>query len=301
MAVNMTLTPYDKEARVRLLSRDRMVSMWGNLRIGTSSWVLMVPARRVGYTVAALVLTVLICLLLSIGSMGVLTWVAIVYIAMELAENFALSYRRSFEGTQSHRFEKLDDSQRKLVYQRNLLWAPRLLASYLRTELEEQTYLRFLVTQQSGGRGSYENIPPNTFRTWGLTRLREFKEFGPRGTAIMDNVLSSSTRGSENEVNQVRDVVTSVDLMVDLWKDVARWVLRCRSVRVEDTLAELPPALSVLGMGIFDALRALPDDLDTSIDEAVEVLGRYGGECEVTVILSADCSEFSKAINDLQT
>lgn len=301
MAINTILTPYDKEAHVPLLSRDRMVSIRGNLRVRTSSWVLMVPARHVRYIVGALVLTVLICLLLSIGSMGVLTWVAIVYIAMELAEKFALSYRRSFEGTQCHRFEKLDDLQRKLVYQRNLLWAQRLVASYLRTELEKQTYLQFLVTQQSGGHGSYDNIPPNTFRTWGLTRLREFKEFGPRGTAIMNNVLSNSPRGSENEVNQVRDVVTSVDLMVDLWKDVARWVLRCRSVRVEDTLAELPSALSALGMGIFDTLRALPDDLDTSIDEAIEVLGRYGGECEVTVILSADSSEFSKAINDLPT
>ena len=301
MAISMTLTPYGKEARVCLLSRDCLIYIRGGLRIAIGSRILMGPAYHVRYIVSSLVLTILICSLLPIETMAVLTWVAIVYIAMEIADKFALSYRRSFEGTQFHVFEKLDDSQRKLVYQRKLAWAQRLLASYLRTELDKRTYLQFVVTQESGGRGSYEYIPHNIFHTWGSTRLREFKDFAPRGVAIMSNVLSSSPRGWENEVNQVGNVVTSVDMMVDLWNDVANWILRCRSVRVDDNMAELPSALSALGMQMFNTLRDLPHDLDTSTDEVVEKLGRYGGECHITVTLDADSSEFSKAVDDLLT
>ena len=301
MGISMTLTPYDKEPRVRLLSRDRLIYIWGRLRIEISSRILVGPAYHVRYTVSSLVLTILICLLLPIETMAVLTWVAIVYIAMEIADKFALSHRTRFEGTQFHVFEKLDDSQRKLVYYRKKLWAQRLLASYLRTELDKRKYLQFIVTQESGGKGSYEDIPHNIFHTWGSTRLREFEDFGPRGVAIMSNVLSSSPRGWENEMDQVGSVVTSVDMMIDLWEDVANWILRCRSVRVEDNMAELPSALSALGMHMFNTLWALPHDLDASIDEVLEKLGRYGGECDFTVIFDADSSDFSKTVNDFLT
>ncbi len=261
----------------------------------------MYPAHSARYISSALVLTVLICLLLSVEVMPLMTVLATVYIAMELFDRFAQSRRRNFEGSRFHDVEKLDNLQRILIYKRKQFWAQRLLASYLQTELDRRKYLQFMVDEGQWGSPPYEYVRIMEFEEWLNTRIQEFGDFGPCGEAIMNNALTISPWDRENTVDQVENVVAAVDMMVELWEGVAKWILRCRSVCVHDSVGEIPQGLSVLGMSMFSTLRDLPGELTSVIGEMIEELGRYGGECSVTVTFEADAEEFSGAIQDVLT
>lgn len=299
MGIEKILKPRSRSERVRLFSREGLNDTWSIIQIWVSARILMHPSHSARYTLGALVITVLICLLLSTEALTLLTILATVYIVMELLDRFAKSRRRSFEGGSFQDFEKLDNSQRVLVYKRKQLWAQRLFASYLQTELDKKKYLQFVVEYGQWGIPPYEHLRAKEFADWGHVRIREFKDFGPSGESIINDVLSISPYGRGNAVDAVENVVAAVDMMVEQWECMARWILRCRSVLVHDSIEELPRNLSTLGMDMFSTIRDLPSDLIAAIDEAVEGLGRYGGECNVTVTMGADADEFSRAAQEI--
>ena len=299
MSIHKTLVPYGREDRVRLFSKEWLIAVWSIVRVWISARVLMYPSHSVRYAVGALVVTVLICLLLSTEVLTVLTWLAVVYIAMELLDRFAQSRRKRFETPRLQDFEKLDNTQRSLVYKREQLWAQRLLASYLETELDKRKYLQFLADKGQWGSPPYEYVRIMDIHRWFQTRLREMEDYGSSAEAILNSVLAISPYGRGNPPVQVENVVAAVDMIVELWEGVAKWILRCRSIRVHDSIEELPQGLSTLGMNMFSTLRDLPRDLNSTINEAIEELGRYGGECTMTVGFDADADEFSKAVEDV--
>ena len=301
MGIHKALVPYGREDRVRLFSREWLIAVWSMVRVWISARVLMYPSHSVRYAVGALVVTVLICLLLSAKVLTVLTWLAAVYIVMELLDRFAQSRRKRFEAPRFHDFEKLDNSQRSLVYKREQLWEQQLLASYLETEFDKRKYLQFLVDKGQWGRPPYEYVRIMDIQRWGQTRIREMEDYGSSAEAILNDALVMSPHDSRHPANQVENLVAAADMIVELWEGVANWILRCRSIRVHDSIKDLPRGLSVLGMNMFNTLRDLPRDLNSTTNEAIEELGRYGGECTITVIFDADGDEFSKAIEDAIT
>ena len=299
MGIHKTIKAYGHEDRIRWHSKQGLKDTWSIARIWTSARVLMYPTHSARYTLVALVLTVLICLLLSVSVLALLTVLAAVYIGMELLGNFAQSRRRSFEGSRFHDFEKLEHSQRTLVYKRKLLWAQRLLASYLGTELDKRRYLQFVVGEGQWGSPPYEYVRIIEFKKWSRTRIRELEDYASCAEAIMNKGISISAWGRGNTVDQVENVVAAVDMLVELWEGVAKWILRCRSVLVHDRMKELPHGLSVLGIDMFNTLSDLPSDLTSELEEAIEELGQYGGECNITVSFNANAEEFSRATQDV--
>ncbi len=139
------------------------------------------------------------------------------------------------------------------------------------------------------------------FAEWGQDRIAELLGFGHDVEAILNDYLPQAL-GDDEEHGDALEIAAVARRLAQLWEDVARWTLRCRSVRVDPRAERAVDLLSTINANMLDEIWDFGHRVLPNVEAAIR---KYeAGEEEVvvedmTLAVTADVDEFSEEMDRL--
>ena len=165
--------------------------------------------------------------------------------------------------------EELEDSELILAMERDDHWEYRLFGRVLEDELDRRAPLRRDVENRRARAGEATYVGLVDLGQWGLDRLGELGEFVDTVGAIFNDDLPPAL-GDEGAPGDPLKIVAAARRLAQLWGDIARWTLRCRSVRVDPIAQRAVDLLSNMNAKMLDEIWDFGHTFIPRLEEAIE-------------------------------
>ena len=206
----------------------------------------------------------------------------------------ALELRQMARG-QDRLLAELEGDVLMLALQRGQNWELRFFATVLEKEFARQATLRREI-EHGLASGDVTFVDIVDLASWAQDRLSEFKRFGDTALAIINDYLPQVLGEDGDPI----EIDTAARRFAQVWKDCARWTLRCRSVRVDDRAERLVDLLSNANANILDELWEFAHTIIPRLDKAIEAQAAGDpSDLELVLTLTADLDEFNEEVDRL--
>ena len=183
-----------------------------------------------------------------------------------------------------------------IAIQREEHWEIRLFAAALKAQLDRLDPLRDEISYGfSSGEATFVDILD--LRDWALDRTHEIKQLVDTANSIINEYIPAVLQGA-HESGDPAELVRVARRLAQIWEDNARWVLRCRSVRVDDRAKGVVKALSELNSQILDELWEFGQTMINRIDEAI-ASAPSDGTVHVDLVLTMTVEESDELADEL--
>ena len=198
---------------------------------------------------------------------------------------------RQMAGNQDRLVTALEGEALKLALQRDDNWKIRLFATVLEEELDRRAALRRDIEHRLAS-GTVTSVDIAEVASWAQDRLSECSRFAQSATAILNDYLPH-VLADEDPI----ELTAVARRLADVWEDCARWTLRCRSIRVDESAERLVDLLSDANANMLDEIWEYGHTLIRRIDEAIQAHAAGGpSRLESTLTLTVDVDELNKEI-----
>lgn len=166
--------------------------------------------------------------------------------------------------------EELEDSELILAMERDDdHWEYRLFGRVLEDELDRRAPLRREVEYRRAQTGEETYVGLVDLGQWGLDRLGELGEFVDTVGATFNDDLPQAL-GDNGAPGDPLEIVAVARRLAQLWEDIARWTLRCRSVRVDPIAQRAVDLLSNMNANMLDEIWDFGHTFIPRLEEAIE-------------------------------
>ena len=244
---------------------------------------LLFPTIQVPFAAVAMAIAILVSwLAFSVRVLVIVVIAESVYLGADLLGRFASYFRRRVEGPYSHIIKDFSDKQLNIIYRRKQFWGHRLLGSMLQSEFDRRKHIRNDVEYMKG-KGTCEYVDEQEYGDWVRTRIQEISNLSDNAFTVLNEILDLSPDGRGDSFEKVEDISIAANHLVEIWEDVADWMIRCRSVKTDDDMQKLPHALSGLGQNIFNELLQYGYEMVPYLDQAVSEASKSKNDEDVKV------------------
>lgn len=207
----------------------------------------------------------------------------------------ALEIRQRARG-HDHLLEELGGDALMVALGRDAGWELRLFGTVLEAELGRRAPLRSEIERRLA-QPDVTYIGPGDFIVWARDRLHEFGGYGPTAAAIVNDYVPQAF-GEEGVPGDPLEIVADARRLAQVWEDIARWTLRCRSVRVEPEIQRLVDSLSDGSKNVLNEIWDFGHCVVPRLDETIRGQQADGGPVvvQMTLTLTADFDEFNEEL-----
>ena len=196
--------------------------------------------------------------------------------------------------------EELRGDALMLALRRADYWEYRLFGTVLEAELDRRTPLRREIEHRLA-QAEVTYVDLRDFAEWGQDRIAELRGFGHDVEAILNDYLPQAL-GDDGENGDALEIAAAARRLAQLWEDVARWTLRCRSVRVDARAERAVDLLSNINANMLDEIWDFGHRVLPHVEAAI--MQHKAGDAEVvvagmTLAVTADADEFSEEMDRL--
>ena len=207
----------------------------------------------------------------------------------------ALGLRQMAHG-QDRLLEEFDGDALMVALRRDTDWESRLFGTVLEAELDRRVSLRREIEYRLA-QADVTRIELDDVVQWVLDRLSEFDGFGRTALAIVDDYLPQ-VRGNKGVSGDPIELAAAARRLAQVWDNMARWTLRCRSVRVNPGAQRLVDLLSTTNANMLDEIWEFGHGIIPRLDEAIEEhTGDAPRVVEISLTLTADFDEFNEELD----
>lgn len=212
----------------------------------------------------------------------------------------ALGVRQMARGN-DRLLEELQGDALMLALRRDDYWEHRLFGTVLRAELDRRAPLRREIEHRLA-QGEVTYVDLFNFAEWGQNRLAELSGFGHDVEAILNEYLPQAL-GEGGEHGDALEIAAVARRLAQLWEHVARWTLRCRSVRVDPEAEHAADLLSNINANMLDEIwdfghQVLPD-VEAAIEKHASSDAEEAVVVQMTLTVTADVDELNEEMDRL--
>ena len=196
-------------------------------------------------------------------------------------------------------FDELDGEALLLALGRDDNWPIKLFGTVLKSELNLRLELRREIDFQfASGDATYVGILK--LREWAQDRLHELSSYCQTTEKIV-NLRAAPALVDAQDAADAIEIAKGARRLAKAWEDIARWTLRCRSVRVDAEASRLIELLSLANQNVLDEIWDFGHSIIPKVEQAEKIASSGGTpELDFFLELTDDVGELNAEINRLE-
>ena len=200
---------------------------------------------------------------------------------------------------QNRLLEELTGKALMVALRRDDYWEYSLFGTVLEAELDRRAPLRREIEHRLA-RVGVTHIDLDDLAEWGQDRLSELERLVETVVAIVDNYLPQAF-GDEGVPGDPIEIVAVARRLAQVWEDLGRWTVRCRSARVDPAAERFQDLLSNGNARMLDEIWDFGHRFIPSLDEVI--MGHTSGapsELQLSLTLEVDFEECNRELDRLK-